>query len=121
MITATAQANPNIAFIKYWGNYDNTLRILKNGSISINIPALLLCVTAGFQLLLAAQISPVKTITFTKYFVTPSTPMTLLDGRCIKFLQNASRKGRFTEVEVACKVTVTFIERSLYIGEVGYR
>ena len=28
--TATAQAAPNIAFIKYWGNPDNTLRIPMN-------------------------------------------------------------------------------------------
>ncbi len=35
--TATARANSNIAFIKYWGNQDNTLRIPGNPSISMNL------------------------------------------------------------------------------------
>ncbi|MGD8458557.1 MAG: diphosphomevalonate decarboxylase, partial [Anaerolineales bacterium] len=38
--SATAIAHPNIAFIKYWGNKDNTLRIPSNGSISMNLGAL---------------------------------------------------------------------------------
>jgi diphosphomevalonate decarboxylase len=29
--TATAQAHPNIAFIKYWGNRDHQLRLPSNG------------------------------------------------------------------------------------------
>lgn len=37
MHTATAIANPNIAFIKYWGDKDPTLRIPANGSISMNL------------------------------------------------------------------------------------
>jgi len=37
MTTAIAQACANITFIKYWGNRDNTLRRLMNGSISINL------------------------------------------------------------------------------------
>ena len=28
--TATAQASPNIAFIKYWGNRDNTAHLSMN-------------------------------------------------------------------------------------------
>ena len=35
-----AQAHPNIAFIKYWGNTDNILRIPQNGSISMNLGTL---------------------------------------------------------------------------------
>src|SRR5215213_5986242 len=47
--TATAQANPNIAFIKYWGNRDNTLRIPLNGSISMNLDGLYTRTTVSFQ------------------------------------------------------------------------
>ena len=38
--TATALAHPNIAFIKYWGNRDDALRIPQNGSISMNLAGL---------------------------------------------------------------------------------
>jgi diphosphomevalonate decarboxylase len=37
---ASAIAHPNIAFIKYWGNTDDTLRIPANGSISMNLDGL---------------------------------------------------------------------------------
>jgi diphosphomevalonate decarboxylase len=46
--TATAQANPNIAFIKYWGNQDHTLRIPENGSISMNLDGLHTTTTVTF-------------------------------------------------------------------------
>jgi diphosphomevalonate decarboxylase len=49
MTTATAQANPNIAFIKYWGNRDNTLRLPSNGSISMNLDGLQTRTTVSFQ------------------------------------------------------------------------
>jgi diphosphomevalonate decarboxylase len=38
--TATALAHPNIAFIKYWGNRDDDLRLPANGSISMNLEGL---------------------------------------------------------------------------------
>lgn len=38
--SATALAHPNIAFIKYWGNRDDELRLPQNGSISMNLAAL---------------------------------------------------------------------------------
>ena len=38
--TATAIAYPNIAFIKYWGNRDEILRMPANGSISMNLAGL---------------------------------------------------------------------------------
>ena len=40
MSTATAQSHPNIAFIKYWGNRDDLLRLPFNGSISMNLDGL---------------------------------------------------------------------------------
>jgi len=40
MSTFTALAHPNIAFIKYWGNRDNALRLPSNGSISMNLDGL---------------------------------------------------------------------------------
>ncbi len=38
--SATAVAHPNIAFIKYWGNSNNALRLPANGSISMNLASL---------------------------------------------------------------------------------
>jgi len=49
MTTATAQANPNLAFIKYWGNRDNTLRLPMNGSISMNLDSLYTRTIVSFQ------------------------------------------------------------------------
>jgi len=49
MTTATAQALANIAFIKYWGNRDNTLRLPLNGSISMNLDGLYTRTTVSFQ------------------------------------------------------------------------
>jgi diphosphomevalonate decarboxylase len=47
--TVTAQALPNIAFIKYWGDRDNTLRLPANGSISMNLDGLYTRTTVSFQ------------------------------------------------------------------------
>jgi diphosphomevalonate decarboxylase len=47
--SATAQANPNIAFIKYWGNRDSTLRLPVNGSISMNLDGLFTRTTVTFS------------------------------------------------------------------------
>src|SRR5512141_1000989 len=49
MTTATAQAAPNIALIKYWGNRDNKLRIPLNNSISMNLDGLYTRTTVSFQ------------------------------------------------------------------------
>ena len=47
--TATAQASPNIAFIKYWGNRDSALRLPVNGSISMNLDGLFTRTMVSFQ------------------------------------------------------------------------
>lgn len=47
--TATSVACANIAFIKYWGNRDNTLRLPVNGSISMNLDGLHTRTTVSFQ------------------------------------------------------------------------
>ncbi len=39
-LSATARAHSNIAFIKYWGNTDDQLRLPANASISMNLAAL---------------------------------------------------------------------------------
>jgi len=46
---ATACANANIAFIKYWGNCDADARIPANGSISMNLDGLVTRTTVTFD------------------------------------------------------------------------
>ncbi len=48
-MSATAISHPNIAFIKYWGNRDNTLRLPSNGSISMNLDGLFTRTTVTFS------------------------------------------------------------------------
>lgn len=48
-LTATSIAHPNIAFIKYWGNRDSSLRIPLNGSISMNLDGLETCTSVTFD------------------------------------------------------------------------
>ena len=47
--TATAEAHPNIAFIKYWGNRDHEARIPSNGSLSMNLSGLVTRTTVTFR------------------------------------------------------------------------
>ncbi len=49
MTTATAHAFANIAFIKYWGNRDNILRLPMNSSISMNLDGLYTRTAVSFQ------------------------------------------------------------------------
>jgi diphosphomevalonate decarboxylase len=48
MSTATAVANANIAFIKYWGNRDEKLRLPANPSLSMNLAGLETTTTVDF-------------------------------------------------------------------------
>jgi len=48
-MTATAQANPNLALIKYWGNRDEGLRLPANGSISMTLGELHTVTRVTFQ------------------------------------------------------------------------
>lgn len=48
-IIATAVACANIAFIKYWGNRNNDLRLPVNGSVSMNLDGLFTRTTVSFQ------------------------------------------------------------------------
>jgi diphosphomevalonate decarboxylase len=54
-LTATAIANPNIAFIKYWGNCEPEARIPANGSISMNLGGLETRTTVTFDAFLASD------------------------------------------------------------------
>ena len=49
MAKATAVANPNIAFIKYWGKVDETLTLPANPSLSMNLAALTTVTTVQFR------------------------------------------------------------------------
>lgn len=51
----TALAHPNIAFIKYWGNRDDSLRLPQNGSISMNLQELTTSTTVSFESRLKAD------------------------------------------------------------------
>ncbi len=54
-LSATALAHPNIAFIKYWGNRDDALRLPASGSISMNLGSLWTRTTVTFRPSLAAD------------------------------------------------------------------
>ena len=58
--TASAVAHPNIAFIKYWGNRDNALRLPSNGSVSMNLGALATKTTVTFRKDLKADVLTVN-------------------------------------------------------------
>ncbi len=47
---ATAVANPNIAFVKYWGKADDALNLPANPSLSMNLAALTTVTTVEFGL-----------------------------------------------------------------------
>src|SRR5450830_1473262 len=49
MFASTARANPNIAFIKYWGNRNDALRLPLNGSISMNLSGMETRTTVHFD------------------------------------------------------------------------
>lgn len=52
---ATARANANIAFIKYWGNADDTLRLPSNSSLSMNLEGVFTRTTVTWDAALEAD------------------------------------------------------------------
>jgi diphosphomevalonate decarboxylase len=48
-LTATAVAHPNIAFIKYWGNRSEELRLAANSNLSMNLDGLHTQTTVAFD------------------------------------------------------------------------
>jgi len=52
---ATALAHPNIAFIKYWGNHNDALRLPVNSSLSMNLGSLHAITTVTFTPTLPAD------------------------------------------------------------------
>jgi hypothetical protein len=53
--SATALAHPNIAFIKYWGNRDNHLRLPVSGSISMDLDGLFTRTTVTLDAFLSSD------------------------------------------------------------------
>jgi diphosphomevalonate decarboxylase len=53
---ATAVANPNIAFVKYWGQADSALNLPANPSLSMNLAALTTATTVEFRPGLATDV-----------------------------------------------------------------
>jgi diphosphomevalonate decarboxylase len=56
MVNATAKANPNIAFIKYWGDRDERLHIPANSSLSMNLEGLYTQTRVAFDQELGADV-----------------------------------------------------------------
>jgi diphosphomevalonate decarboxylase len=56
MPPATAQAHPNIALIKYWGNRDQARRLPSNPSVSMNLGGLTTTTTVEFDPALQADV-----------------------------------------------------------------
>jgi diphosphomevalonate decarboxylase len=56
MTKATAVANPNIAFIKYWGRIDDVLNLPANPSLSMNVSGLTTVTTVEFWAGLPADV-----------------------------------------------------------------
>jgi diphosphomevalonate decarboxylase len=52
LFKATAQAHPNIALIKYWGNRDQAQRLPSNPSLSMNMAGMITTTTVDFDLAL---------------------------------------------------------------------
>ncbi len=64
-LVATAEASPNIALVKYWGNRDDALRLPSNGSISMTLGGLRTVARVAFDpaatvdtLLIAGKVAP---------------------------------------------------------------
>lgn len=59
-LRATASAHPNLAFVKYWGNRDEDLRLPANGSISMTLGALWTRMAVWFEPRLSADAATVN-------------------------------------------------------------
>ena len=91
-LSATAIANPNIAFIKYWGNCEPEARIPANGSISMNLGGLETRTTVTFDAFLNSD----------ELFINGDRAGGAALGRVSDFLNRVrlmARKNHFARVE----------------------
>jgi diphosphomevalonate decarboxylase len=90
--SATAIAHPNIAFIKYWGDKDHSLRIPANGSISMNLDSLLTRTEVTFDASLEKD----------EFILDGRDPGEEAVGRVVKFLDHVRQLAGISDYARVC-------------------